>query len=642
MTNHFSTIRRLRNTHVFSFIILLASLPFVSLMAQPDNSGKWVANPDAHVIYEGSAYKLDANLSVNQTTYDPFLETQYYYLGGHVQIPCNGNYVPVARWHQICPDTLGLKHERVASGAPEHVSLSMYIHCDENHDYSVVKPLAPAAGINPYGNLFFFFNREIGSYAFADYDHYFTPDGRVDSIVFHPTKITSFSSDLSPLVIVGAYAFAECRDMEGEISVCGHICRGAFNNCRRLSLSITPYCYCDSLIGDSLRKVSMGWTIPKFPIFNYADTIVVPRGYKAEYESLYVARAGIIIEGDEAESPQLPQTAYTPPKMHPNRTNSHIYLYDDHEMLFWLRYLGMLIYDNLSYYADNDTKPSFPYPNEPYVIQGYDKTLTVYSGWQGRCTDTADMARWRYAGCLDDDVIVPEYMYIDESEKSILGVVPIGRTGVEVGNYYVVTQIGMRALCDSTRYYDKANFPGNFKTAAYDKVTYRSLRSLKLPKTIMRICEYGFAHNYLLTEHYDLPLLEYLGHGALLGCRHVSINIPSKCFCERYVADTLRKVSVHWTAPNNNFPICQYVDTLVVPRGTKELYAQWKGMEAGIIIEDDYDAERTQPVTHVMTPTADRPAGSGGDAIYDLQGRRLSSPPQRGIYIKNRKKFFVR
>jgi hypothetical protein len=40
--------------------------------------------------------------------------------------------------------------------------------------------------------------------------------------------------------------------------------------------------------------------------------------------------------------------------------------------------------------------------------------------------------------------------------------------------------------------------------------------------------------------------------------------------------------------------------------------------------------------------TADTPRIHGDGRIYDLQGRQLVSPPQKGVYIKDCEKFVVR
>ena len=72
--------------------------------------------------------------------------------------------------------------------------------------------------------------------------------------------------------------------------------------------------------------------------------------------------------------------------------------------------------------------------------------------------------------------------------------------------------------------------------------------------------------------------------------------------------------------------------TLYVPQGTRELYMATEGWKNfAKIIEGDITA---------VSPVQSDNAGDG--TIYDLNGRRVNTPPTKGVYIQNRKKYVVK
>ena len=624
----------------FSIIFLLTLLSSSNLTAQSDYGGNWKYHNNVNVVYEGQAYKIIPRLKVSN--YSVYLNALNAYIGDFGDIVIKGECVPVARWQQTCPDTLGLKHERVRSGVDEHAKVAEIALCDNAHDCIFVKPFTTVPDIQQDGN---FTCQEIGDYAYADYDRYYSIDGSKDSIVFQPTMLKSFTYGKC-LSKVGRYAFANCKQLDAEIEVSSAIMYGAFLNCRNLSLKIGASCACDIFIGDSLRKVQMKWAVPTYPIFHYVDTLVVPRGCRTAYESMSEdMKAGIIIEGDfdaTYSRMRLPGEAYGDTRQTSNIKD--LYTFDDPTMQYWCQHVDHMIYKGMTFSVDNYYNPSYLYPNKPYVYNGYYGTLTLMPGWTGRCLDTVDHALIRYAGVLGDNVVVPEHVDVNTnySDTLILGFYQNDRLrgGAFVGERYVTTKIGPYALADSTSYYSLGDFYHYGQQP--ETVTYHSLKSLKLPNTIKEIQSFGMAFNYLLREDYYLPNLILLSENSLVGCRLVAIDIPAKCFNQAFVADSLRKVTVHWSAPNNDFPVCQYADTLIVPRGTKELYAGWKNMKAGIIIEGDFDAEGEQPTRTAIEAVANDEyctTSTDNNFIYDLTGRIVTLPQRGKLYIRNRKKF---
>ena len=169
-------------------------------------------------------------------------------------------------------------------------------------------------------------------------------------------------------------------------------------------------------------------------------------------------------------------------------------------------------------------------------------------------------------------------------------------------------------------------------------------------------------------------------------CPELSIRLPRFCSSvsqtlgPQYtyhflseIGDSIRRLEVVWNnpplleeaarvfeSPERLKPMFQYVDTLVVPKGCKENYADWTDVKYGVLIEGDYEAEGNYPnqyewyvrkaqfsvwlynepkkvgIIDVSQDSQERDGES--DRIYDLQGRVVTTPQRGRLYIRNQKK----
>jgi hypothetical protein len=646
-------------------IILATILSIVIGYAQPDINGGWEEARIGNFILGDIAYKLNPSIYLNPgwPNYKTTPEIRDY---GRASI--------TSRWKKQYPDTLCMTHVRYCSGLSGIINLPEEAEIKEGGEHILLRPVTTFNPL-PYWNYRI---EAFDDFAFADVEIYSSNDSRKDSLVFHPTDITEINVSANYINGVGRYAFAYCTKLKQiPCKVSGDIMHGAFWGCHDLSITLDLYCRCDTLIADTLRKVYVQWHEPgynnpketsvDFPIVGYSDTLVVPKGCKEAYIGWKGIPAGVVIEGDydaAAYSGQFSLQLNPPPAMDPikpplpilNKYDSHSSLYyqfDAEGMIFWERDIRLMLYKDMAFggHIYSYIASYSPFQEVLYQADGYDGELSVEKQWYGRYTDSLGMARFRYSGFLGEDAVVPMSVWIEEPKSDTLYMSNLNTRdriihGLLIKKKYRVTTLGEYSFADytvSVPLEELSSFRYNKQIPTAANSNSR-LRSLKLPPTITEIRPYALAYCRMLKEHYELPKLEMIHSNALIGCRNLSISIPTSCFCQKFIADSLRKVIVKWERPNNDFPICHYIDTLVVPQGTKAYYEEWQDVTAGVILEDGNPPSGVQPANRIvnaieliedfnLTPQED-------DKIYNLQGQRLKTIPSKGIYIRRGKKYY--
>jgi len=638
-------------------LLFVIALSVALLYAHSDNNDGWEETKIGHFVLGKIAYQIYPYIVLNRQATTPIMTEG------------NGMATIVPRWRKQYPDTLNMTHIRLSSNLSGRVDIPEELEIKEGGDYILLRPVAT---INPIP-FWHYPIREIEDFAFADVERYSSRDEKKDSLVFHPTEITEINYQFDPFSPgIGRYAFAYCtklKQLSGKIG--GNIMHGAFWGCRNLAITLSGYSRCDTLIADTLRRVNIEWKAPNYdyPIVGYADTLTVPKGCMEAYIGWKGIPAGIVIEGDydaatwsssfvpQQKAPTAKSTIKPPlPILERNSSySSKYYQFDAEGMIFVERDIHNMLYKDMAFSGAVYTKPSSTYYWAFDQRDGYDGFLAVERQWYGRYTDSLGMARFRFCGFLGENAVVPMSVSIETERSDTLYMSNINTRdrlihGLLTKKKYHVTALSNCAFADYTinipleeldHYVLKSSSVALPKPTA--ETSNSRLKSLKLPPSITDIYPYALAYCKLLTEHYELPKLEFIYSDALIGCRNLSISIPANCFCQKYIADSLRKVIVKWDRPNNDFPICHYVDTLVVPQGTKDFYANWQGVTAGLILEEENPPSGTQPIGRIVTAVEliedDNTNNQEDDRIYNLQGQHLNAIPSKGIYIHKGRKY---
>ena len=443
------------------------------------------------------------------------------------------------------------------------------------------------------------------------------------------------------------YCFYGCVKLrEIELKNVNHIGEMAFGNCPELSIrlprSITNHqekCILFNHnhgwianLGDTIRKLEVVWDVPPQskdddgnarPIFQYVDTLVVPKGCLSNYAEWPGTKYGVIMEGDYEAEGNYPWHESMPSKE------------------------GDFISDNIRYH--------FSFRGVEVIPDKYEVLLESNNEPISNSYSLNSAATYR-------DLIIPDSVFFVEGYLKIDIIQRIG--------HYV--RLPDRSSSDNTY-----------------------LETVKIGKNIRAIvdsCFYRCVNLRDVSFEWNSDSYHYLGEMSFGRCPNLKkIRLPRFCYSKRYwtdevidkkhvenmfigcLGDSIQRLELVWNEPpswQDSFvqqleesgelkPLFQYVDTLVVPKGCLNNYTNWTDQKYGIVIEGDYEPEGNYPdryewfcklyqynyeeitvgieeVSHYAPQTVE-----SNQHIYDLQGRRLSSKPKKGIYIENGRKRVV-
>ena len=207
-----------------------------------------------------------------------------------------------------------------------------------------------------------------------------------------------------------------------------------------------------------------------------------------------------------------------------------------------------------------------------------------------------------------------------------------------------VESIGTRVFykCESLADIDFM-LPGSLKDIGKEAFSYCAFESFVIPESVDSIAYQAF---YFCRElgKFTIPGgVKYLGDHVFGGCYNlkqltIESNVDLQGFKCSITAPSLQAIISKITVPTDipSFLFNNYYKnvTLYVPEGTKEAYRGCEGWKEFLtIIEGDATGIESNYGSVQTTEASDSP-------VYDLQGRRLTGKPQKGIYIQNGRKAF--
>lgn len=219
------------------------------------------------------------------------------------------------------------------------------------------------------------------------------------------------------------------------------------------------------------------------------------------------------------------------------------------------------------------------------------------------------------------------FIIIDEAERKVaVGTgkkfVPAMQTSVQGRftipdevNGYKVTQIGAYAFIGCQL--DSVIIPEGIDTIAQDAFSCKKLKYVSIPSSVKKICCYAFFIEEDLTtviSHIQNPQ-----------------NTMEESAFDEWVAVDSKQRRMEGYGPTWLLGNYQKA-TLYVPHGTKSLYQntfEWRNFSNIVEIETtDISSVQDAKKNHFF--------------CFGLTGRPLMSPPSKGIYIQNGKKYWVK
>ena len=482
-----------------------------------------------------------------------------------------------------------------------------------------------------------------------------------DSCFYRCVKLREFSfpEDMKTSKYqIGVMAFGRCPEFSIRLP---RLCYSVSQSTGEKVGSSNLYYHFVSEIGDSIRRLEVVWSNPPTleeaarqfekpenlkPMFQYVDTLVVPKGCMENYADWADVKYGVLIEGDyEAEG------SYPDPLEWYNTKAESI---SEIEVLAtnWdsvnARTEVMLRKDSLLYYLWN-----------------YDNSASNVYGRASLLPDDFSNRDQGFGALYSDrrptyrNIVIPDYINYKGYQRNIDVIYPMSHTQADELN---PTQ---------------SNYVDN-----------EYLETVKLNHCVNNLSEECFYRCVKLREFIfctDGNIIPYKIRRMAFGrCPELCIRLPRFCYTislrsndhykyhyfeSRYlseIGDSIRRLEVVWKTPPPRVyrtgvsmqPMFQYVDTLVVPRGCMENYADRTDVKYGVLMEGDYEAEGNYPnqyewlevddkffnlglnyrvgILEVSQDSQDRNGES--DRIYDLQGRAVTTPQRGRLYIRNQKK----
>lgn len=420
----------------------------------------------------------------------------------------------------------------------------------------------------------------------------------------------------------------------------------AFGGCPKLSIRLPRFCYTKVIdynqglpnharimnLGDSIQKLEVVWDVPPHcknskgyvtPLFQFVDTLVVPKGCLQNYKEWLGTNYRVILEGNYEAEGNYPWEEIIPEN-------------------------NMLFVDNGVHYS---------------LQKGTDRAYIIPDKYEELRPEDDNYTSWLYnSASTYKNLDIPETIIVN---GKVIRPVFLTRLGhfVNYGkNVYSSDNIYLETV--------QINSPITFirDSCFYRCVNLRELSFQEKNKTVFcNIFDMAFGHCPKLS----IRLPRFIGN------RSISITQPGTTDIRYYnyicnLGDSIRKLEVVWNEPplanvsdsdlmliqklyelrqtGQIKPLFQYVDTLVVPKGCLQNYVDWQDIKYGIIMEGDYEAEGKYlydnaeyneylQETSIENTSCDSRQNMHDNHIYDLQGRRLNGIPSRGLYIRNGRKF---
>ena len=422
--------------------------------------------------------------------------------------------------------------------------------------------------------------------------------------------------------------------------------RKAFGGCPQLSVRLPRFCYTEVLertndkyrrignLGDSIQKLEVVWDVPPHcknnkgyvtPLFQFVDTLVVPKGCMQNYNEWLGTNYRVILEGDYEAEGNYPWEEIIP----------------DNNMLF--------VDNGVHYSLQEKSDIAFIIPDKYEELRPEDDN---YTSWLYNSASTYK------------NLVIPETIIVNGKVIRPVFLTRLGHYVNNGNNVYSSDNIYLETV--------EINSPITYiqDSCFYRCVNLREFSFKEKDKTVFHnIRDMVFGHCPKLS----IRLPRFIGN------RSISITQPGTTDTRYYnyisnLGDSIRKLEVIWNEPplanvsdsdlmliqklyelrqtGQIKPLFQYVDTLVVPKGCLQNYVDWQDIKYGVIMEGDYEAEgkyfydnaelnKYFKETSIENTSCDSRQNMHDNQIYDLQGRRLNGIPKCGLYIRNGKKYHV-
>lgn len=246
-----------------------------------------------------------------------------------------------------------------------------------------------------------------------------------------------------------------------------------------------------------------------------------------------------------------------------------------------------------------------------------------------------------FLGCQELSSIIIPASVSDIHMTSFFGCNALGSIMVEEGNSVYDSRYNCNAIiktADNTLLIGCMNtvIPESITSIGEKAFTYcRGLTEIVVPGSVREIGKYAFQNCTNLRKLTLLEGLQTIGWGAFWECGLTTVTIPASVREIEPGALWMSGLATLTSLIEEPFEVSKICNldacqtALYVPVGSIEKYR---------VTPDWNKFTEIQEIGTNKVSTVSFVSDSNSDALFDLQGRRLSGQPQKGIYIQNRKK----